>query len=215
MNAPFLAELDSFRNERLRPVVDPGRSPMENARADAKTLLAIALANEVSVSELAAMWVPATPELDAKLAFAKVSGDEAAHFEIVRDRLLALGFDMASFKAPGPNPLGAYLVSLTTTVERVAAGLYALEAMAYGVNENFIAFCESKGDMETVCLYRDHIQPDERSHHELGRTLLAKYCTDAASQARAREVVGRTLELAAEVRGAAAQSLGVAQFPGC
>ncbi|MFT3697061.1 MAG: ferritin-like domain-containing protein [Kofleriaceae bacterium] len=187
----------------------------QSANVDARTLLQVALTNEVNVSELAALWVPTTAELDVKLAFARQAGDEANHFNLVADRLRAQGFDVDGYKQPAPNPLFAYLRQLPTTVERLAAGLYALEAIAYAVNEAFMAFCEARGDHETVRIYREYIQPDERGHHELGKQLLAKYATTPALQESARAAAARVFELATATRAKAAEQLGAACFPGC
>src|SRR5271154_2122318 len=146
----FVEQLELHKAAMLQPIVGAGRLSLTDATADAKGLLQVALANEINVSELAATWMPSTRELDVKLAFARQAGDEAGHFQLVSDRLTALGFDLASWKVPEVNPLFQYLTSLVSTCERVAAGLYALEAIAYAVNENFIAFCEQRGDAETV-----------------------------------------------------------------
>jgi hypothetical protein len=134
---------------------------------------------------------------------------------LVSERLSALGFDAASF-VPGPaTPMFQFLRGLETTIERIAAGLYTLEAIAYGVNENFMALCAQRGDDETVRIYREYIQPDERAHRELGRRLLEKYATTPEHQRRARETVGKLLEIAAATRQQAAAKLGTACFPGC
>jgi uncharacterized ferritin-like protein (DUF455 family) len=217
MDTPsYLQELDVFKAERLSPIVGAGQTSLGGgAPVDAKKMLQIALANEISVSELAAAWMPTTPEVDVKLAFAKQAGDEAGHFQLVADRLTRLGFDIGTFRPPGANPLFEYLRSLSTTVERIAAGLYTLESIAYAVNENFMAFCAGRGDDETVRIYREYIQPDERRHQQLGRELLAKYANDAASQAKAKEVVARVLEIATAARAQAAEKMGTACFPGC
>jgi uncharacterized ferritin-like protein (DUF455 family) len=183
--------------------------------ADSQRLLQVALANEINVSELAARWMPTTRELDVKLAFARQAGDEAGHFQLVAERLAALGFDVAAFAPPAPNALFAYLHSLDGTIERIAAGLYALEAVAYAVNESFIAYCARRGDDETVRIYREYIQPDERAHHELGKRLLAKYARTPEQQALARATAAKVIELATVTRAKAAETLGVACFPGC
>src|SRR5258706_11587785 len=176
-SAAFVAELESWKTAQLAGMIDAGRTSIGDAesKADPQKLLQIALANEISVSELAAAWMPTTPELDVKIAFARQAGDEAGHFQLVSDRLTALGFDVSAFQPPGDNPLFVYLKSLATTVERIAGGLFTLESIAYGVNENFIAFCAQRGDDETVRIYREYIQPDERAHQQLGQRLLAKY----------------------------------------
>lgn len=211
----FVDQLEGFKSERLAPILGAGRTSLADvAPGDAKQLLQIALANEINVSELAAMWMPTTPELDVKLAFARQAGDEAGHFQLVADRLAALGFDVEGF-APADSPLFQYLRGLTTTVERVAAGLFTLESIAYGVNENFMALCERRGDLETVRIYREYIQPDEQSHQRLGQRLLAKYATTPALEQAARDTVGRLLEIAGATRAKAAERLGTACFPGC
>jgi uncharacterized ferritin-like protein (DUF455 family) len=214
--SPFLRELEAFQAERLSPILGAGRTSLsEQAPADATRMLQIALANEISVSELAAAWMPTTPELDVKLAFARQAGDEANHFQLVADRLTALGFDAASFVPPPQSPLFEYLRGLTSTVERVAAGLFTLEAIAWGVNENFMAFCAQRGDDETVRIYREYIQPDELAHQQIGRRLLDKLAASPEQQRAAREAVARVLEIATATRAKAAERLGAACFPGC
>ena len=185
-----------------------------NEPGDATRQLQIALANEINVSELAATWMPTTRELDVKLAFARQAGDEASHFRLVADRLTALGFDVASFTQTDSSVF-QYLRSLTTTVERIAAGLFTLESIAYGVNQNFMSFCERHGDNETVRIYREYIQPDERAHQQLGQNLLAKYATTPELQQVAHDTVARLLEISGTTRAQAAVRLGTACFPGC
>jgi hypothetical protein len=214
--SPFIRELEACQVERLSPILGAGRASIaEHVPADAARMLQIALANEISVSELAAVWMPTTPEIDVKLAFARQAGDEAGHFQLVADRLVELGFDVASFVPPAQSPLFQYLRSLGSTVERLAAGLFTLEAIAWGVNENFMAFCAQRGDAETVRIYREYIQPDERAHQEIGRRLLDQHATGPAQQRAAREAVARVLEIATAARAKAAEQLGAACFPGC
>nr|HEX4312951.1 ferritin-like domain-containing protein [Kofleriaceae bacterium] len=210
----FVAALDAASATRLASL-----APLVTTRAgdpsDLHAMLQIALANEISVSELAARWMPTTPELDVKLGFARQAGDEAGHFQLVASRLAALGFDASAFVPPPANPLFAYLSGIESTVERVAAGLYALESIAYAVNETFMAYCGARGDAETVRIYEAYIQVDERAHHELGKRLLAKYAVTPAAQAAARATVDRVFDLAAATRAAAATRTGLACFPGC
>ena len=211
----FVHELEAFKAGRLSRLVAAGQASLGDGPPDARMLLEVALANEINVSELAAAWTPSTPEIDVKIAFARQAGDEAGHFQLVAGRLAALGFDVATFKQPPENPLFQYLRGLSSTVERVAAGLFTLESIAYAVNESFIAFCEQRGDAETVRIYRSYIQPDERAHQELGQKLLAKYADTPDLQRTARETVAKVLEIAAAGRAQAAQRLGTACFPGC
>jgi uncharacterized ferritin-like protein (DUF455 family) len=213
----FIETLEAFKSQRLAPIVEAGQMALAstgNEPGDATRQLQIALANEINVSELAATWMPTTRELDVKLAFARQAGDEASHFRLVADRLTALGFDVASF-IQTDSPLFQYLRSLTTTVERIAAGLFTLESIAYGVNQNFMSFCERHGDSETVRIYRECIQPDERAHQQLGQNLLAKYATTSQLQQVAHDTVARLLEISGATRAQAAVRLGTACFPGC
>ena len=70
MNADdFLQELDALKAERLAPIVAAGQTSLLGpVSGDAKAMLQVALANEINVSELAALWMPSTAELDVKLA---------------------------------------------------------------------------------------------------------------------------------------------------
>ena len=88
--------------------------------------------------------------------------------------------------AKGYGPLFQYLDTLTTTVERVAAGQFTREAIAVVKNRQFIEFCDRAGDRVTATLYRDVIEPDERFHHELGRSLLLRSATTPTAQDAAR-----------------------------
>src|SRR6266705_2081481 len=220
--ALFLRDLDGLRQERLRLLTAAGSPSLgaEGAGGGASAggqvrLLQIALANEIGVSELAALWIPSTPEIDVKIALARQAGDEARHFQLVGDRLKELGFDPAAFVPPQPNPLFDYLKSLQTSVERVAAGLYTLESIAYEVNENFMRLCSGRGDAETLRLYRDFIQPDEEAHQRLGAALLLKHATTPGSQDAARAAVLKTIEIAGTLRARAALLIGTPCFPGC
>jgi hypothetical protein len=178
-------------------------------------MLRIALANEISVAELAAMWMPTVGEWDIKIALAQQAGDEARHFELVEKRLEKLGISLADFTPPVENRLFAFLKSLSTPVEKIAAGQFALESLAYQVNDSFLRYCELAGDKETADIYRHNIQPDELYHRQLGARLLEKYAATPEAQVRAREAAAKTLEIASELRAIAAQKLGTACFPGC
>lgn len=180
-------------------------------------LLKIALKNEIEATELAALWMPTTAAVDVKLALARQVGDEARHYRLIEDRLLRLGETLDGFNPlkTGYSSLFKYLSMLQDTVERVAAAQFTREAIALVKNEQFIALCDARGDFETVRLYREIIQPDEKHHHELGRQLLEKYATTEELQASARLSARHTLELAEEMQGIAYQKLGIHHAPGC
>jgi hypothetical protein len=108
-----------------------------------------------------------------------------------------------------------YLAGLTTTVERVAAGQFTREALAVVRNEEFIRFCVARGDDATAALYRNTIQPDERHHHELGRSLLTKLAVTVEAQTDAFRAAKKTLELAEELQEIAWMKTGISRAPGC
>jgi len=210
----FLSELDAQNRASLARIgtaaaCEPGPN------VTVQWLLKLALKNELEATECAAGWIATTPEVDVKLALARQAGDEAKHYRLIQHRLGELGVDATGFD-PGPrSPMLEYLSSLTTTVERVAAGQFTREALAVVRNDEFIRFCTSRGDEATAALYRDVIQPDERHHHELGRILLAKLATTAEAQHAARRAAQRTLELAEELQEIARMKHGVSRAPGC
>ena len=180
-------------------------------------LLQVALKNEFEASEIAAIWMADTEELQVKLAFARQAGDEAKHYRLIEERLNDLGVDASAIepRQGGYSPLFEYLRGLKDTVSRVAAGQFTREGIALVRNQCFIEFCEYRLDIKTAALYRDVIQPDERHHHELGRNLLAKLVSSERDQARAREAARRTIQLAEEAQETARLKAGLSRAPGC
>jgi len=200
---------------RLAP--DATLAPEVDGALNVPNLLKVALKNEIEATEIAARWLVAESDVDVKLAFARQVGDEAKHYRLIAERLRDLGFDPGGVDplAKGFGPLFNYLDSLTTTVERVAAGQFTREAIAVVKNRQFIEFCERAGDAATATLYRDIIEPDERYHHDLGRRLLLRLATTPEAQDAARRVARRTLELAEELQVKALATAGIHHAPGC
>lgn len=180
-------------------------------------MLRIALKNEMEATELAALWMPSTPELDVKLALARQVGDEARHYRLIESRLRELGDDLEGFSAleGGYGPLFKRLAKFKDTVERVAAGQFTREAIALVKNRQFIAFCKANGDEGTARLYEETIQPDEEHHHKLGWRILERYATTSETQARARRASEETLRLADELQSLALEKKGIHHAPGC
>ena len=216
--AEFVATLDAENQAALRGLEPDATLKPELAGAlNVPNLLKVALRNEIEATEIAARWLVATDDVRVKMAFARQAGDEAKHFRLIGDRLKQLGFDPDTIDplAGGFGPLFTYLDSLTTTVERVAAGQFTREAIAVVKNRQFIEFCERVGDKDTAALYRDIIEPDERYHHELGRSLLLRLAGADEAQASATRASRRTLELAEELQKKALTTAGIHHAPGC
>jgi 1,2-phenylacetyl-CoA epoxidase catalytic subunit len=180
-------------------------------------LLEVALKNEIEAAEIAAVWMPSTPELEVKLALARQSGDEAKHYRLIAERLGELGRDADSIDPlkGGYSPLFQFLRSLEGTPSRIAAGQFTREGIALVRNRHFIDFCLSRNDSKTAELYSDIIQKDEFHHHETGRRLLLRYAGDDPAQKQARQAARRTLELAEEIQEAARLKAGISRAPGC
>lgn len=204
MNQIFnrLGEMDTLESE-------------SEGQVDVVTLLRLALKSELEASELAGLWMPTTPEVDAKMCLAQQCGDEMKHYGMISQRLAELGEDLTDFDplADGHSPLYQYLRGLRTTVERIAAGPFTSEAIATVRNAQFVNFCRSVGDEGTARLYHDTIQPEEQHHHELGRRVLEKYATTPELQELAAAAVRNTLAIADELRNLAAKTTGVHNIP--
>ncbi|HEX8091519.1 MAG TPA: ferritin-like domain-containing protein [Blastocatellia bacterium] len=210
----MLSEENRASLERLERLSAAGEAPEE---LTVGRLLRVALKNELEAAEVAAIWMNTTSELDVKLAFARQVGDEARHYRLISERLAQMGVDAGKIdpREGGYSVLFEYLRALQSTAARVAAGQFTREAIAVVRNQCFIEFCQSRGDHETAALYRDRIQPDEQHHHELGRTLLARYATTTDEQNVAQQAARRTLELAEEIQEVARLKAGVSRAPGC
>jgi len=214
----FVAALDA-ENQTLLRALEPDATlkPEIDGPLNVPNLLKVALKNEIEATEIAARWLVTSDDVAVKLALARQVGDEAKHYRLIADRLRQLGVDAGALDplAGGYGPLFKYLDTLTTTVERIAAGQFTREAIAVVKNRQFIEFCERVGDKDTAALYRDTIEPDERYHHELGRHLLLRLATTPESQAAAATAARRTLALAEELQKKALATAGIHHAPGC
>jgi hypothetical protein len=216
-NEDFIRNLEEENRasvERLVMMSAAGEPP-ESLTID--RLLLVALKNELEASEIAAIWMPSTAELDVKLALARQAGDEARHYRLILERLTRMGVDVEGIdpRQGGYSPMFNYLTSLETTVARAAAGQFTREGIALARNQLFIELCESRDDTDTADLYRKTIQPDELHHHQAGRTFLARYATSIQQQREAREAARRTIELAEEIQEMARLKAGICRAPGC
>lgn len=184
-------------------------------RVEVRELLKLALASEFEASEIAAFWLPTTPEIEARTLLAEQCADEMRHYNLISERLRELGEDPDAFdpRAEGFSPLYHYLRTLRTTEERISAGPFACEAVAEVRNSQFIAFCHSVGDEETAQLYENVIQPEEVHHHRWGREYLEKTATTPEIQERVAAAMRSSLAIADELRSLAEKTSGLPGLP--
>jgi 1,2-phenylacetyl-CoA epoxidase catalytic subunit len=214
----FVQVLETHVHERLAGLdllKEPEIGPVD--RSEIVRRLKMALKNELEASEIAAVWIPTTPEVDVKLALARQVGDEAKHYRFIEDHLRGMGVDLAAFNPSegGYGPMFQLLAGFETTVERIGAAQFTRESLALKKNEQFIEFCDAAGDHETAKLYREQIQPDEQWHVQLGRSVLERYATTPELQMKARKAVEAVLELAVRVQNKQFKELKLSHAPGC
>lgn len=214
----FLQQLETYVHEKLAALdllKEPEIGPVD--RSEIVRRLKIALKNELEASEIAAVWIPTTPEVDVKLALARQVGDEAKHYRAIEDHLRRTGADLTGFNpaAGGYGPMFQLLAGFNTTVERIGAAQFTRESLALKKNEQFIEFCEAAGDHETAKLYREQIQHDEEWHVQLGRIVLDRYATTPDLQMKARKAVEEVLALAVRLQNKQLKELKLSHAPGC
>jgi 1,2-phenylacetyl-CoA epoxidase catalytic subunit len=214
----FVEDLENFVNEKLSSLdllKEAQVGPVD--RSEIVRRLKMAMKNELEASELAALWMPTTPEIDIKLALARQAGDEAKHYRLIEDHLEQMGVDLKGFNpsADGYGPMFQLLAGFKSTVERIGAAQFTRESLALKKNEQFIEFCEAAGDGQTAQLYRQHIQPDEQWHVNLGRHVLEKYADTPERQSQARKAVEAVLDLAVKIQNKQLHELKVSHAPGC
>src|SRR5437870_8624419 len=106
-NEKFLSKLDAV------PLMNSLSAAKGGAMGALAALLKIALKNEIEAAEIAASWVPTALELDAKLALARHAGDEARHYQLLAEKVRALGVPLeGSIRLPRPSPVFAFCPTL-------------------------------------------------------------------------------------------------------
>ena len=86
--ATFVQNLENYVTEKLSSLdllKEPEIGPVD--RSEIVRRLKMALKNELEASEIAAVWIPTTPEVEVKLALARQVGDEAKHYRLIEEHL--------------------------------------------------------------------------------------------------------------------------------
>src|SRR5499425_1074758 len=123
----FVHGLESYVHERLS-ALDLLKEPATGAidKSEVVRRLKMALKNELEASEIAAFWIPTTPEIEVKLALARQVGDEAKHYRMIEEHLAGMGADLSGFNpsADGYGPMFQLLAGFKTTIERIGAAQF-------------------------------------------------------------------------------------------
>src|SRR5437867_12556410 len=92
----FVKQLEAHVHERLAGL-DLLKEPEIGAidRLEIVRRLKMALKNELEASEIAAVSIPTTSEIEVKLAFARQVGDEAKHYKLIKHQLTKMRIDQA------------------------------------------------------------------------------------------------------------------------
>src|SRR5262245_25402583 len=212
MTPDFASELHLYVTEQLSKLdLLKDEAPGSVDRSEIVRRLRIALKNELEASELAALWMHSTPEIDVKLGLARQAGDEAKHYRLIEKHLEKLGIDTGSFNplADGYGPMFELLSNLRTTVERVAGAGITRESLALKKNGLVSELCEAAGEHGTAPLYRNQLKPDEEWHVDLGRRVLQKDATTLELQMQPRAAADAVLGLAVKIQNKQLRELKV------
>src|SRR6266436_3568377 len=110
----FVQELETYVFSRLSSLDLLKDTDIQTTdRSEVIRRLKIALKNELEASELAAVWMPSTPEIDVKLALARQAGDEAKHYRLIEKHLQNMGASVSDFN-PGAEGYGPMFQLLTS-----------------------------------------------------------------------------------------------------
>jgi hypothetical protein len=201
--ASYVTDLESKHLESFRQLVAAYMSVLAKESFQVTDVLKLEIRAVIESIEVAALWLPDSDELPMKIALADRCGNCARDFQLLGERLEALGVPLASFdpRHGGYSKLFAFFRSLQTTEERAAAGFVTVGSLTATRLESVAAWCDEKGDPDTAALYRRLIE-DERRHMREGRELLLEVATSEESQARARRSAYRTIEIVGDVQDA-------------
>lgn len=185
----FVEELSRLLAEAsARPALPAGEPPA------AAGLLGGLLREKIETAEVAALWMAGEFDLDLKLAFARLCGDQARHYRLLAGRLQDRdGAPRLDPLARGHSPLFRWLKSLETPAERLAAGLLGRQGLA-AARSAALAAPPGPWDEETARLLRETIGPEEAEHAALGRHLLPRFALTPEDQERARRALARALQ---------------------
>jgi hypothetical protein len=209
----FVAETDFKNQESFRGLVASGYLPaVAGDAASVADMLRFEAKLAIESIEAMAIWIADTESLEMKIVLGAQCGVHARQYERLQERLSGLGLAPGSYdpRQGGYSKLFAFLRSLQTSEERVAAGLLTLGGAAVARLGALLAVCGERGDDATAELLRSGMLPDEQRRADEGRERLVLLATAEDSQARTRRAVFKTIELLGELYepGALRRTLG-------
>ncbi len=196
----FVAEFESKNENSFRNLLAAYLQGVEKEGFSATDLLRIEAKFVVEATEVAALWLVDSDSLDSKMALGAQCGDAARQYQIIGERLTALGVDLTAFdpRSSGYTKLFAFFRSLQSPEERAAASALTLRGMNVRRMRATAVLCQEKGDPETARLFQEILIADEERHLHAGRKSLLASALAEESQARARRASFRTIEVLAE-----------------
>ena len=84
----FAKDLEAYVADKLSSLDLIKEAAVSADRAEVIRRLKMALKNELEASEVAALWMQSSPEIEIKLALARQVGDEAKHYKLIEKHLL-------------------------------------------------------------------------------------------------------------------------------
>lgn len=212
----YISKLDDFLRARVDQLAEQIRGAQN---PDAKVppmpaLLQTALKNEWETALLTSNWVIDEKDVDLRIEFSRLAGDEAKHFQMIEKRLKELGHEKNAADLDERTPLYHFLMKQKSTFDRVVSGPYTREALAVTRNVVFLEHCKSVDDFETIAVY-DEIQNDEGFHHRIGRKYLAELIHSEEDFNRAKAKVEETLQVVDDIQEMIVMNKGICRIPGC
>ena len=126
----FAKDLEAYVAKKLSSL-DLIKEPAVSAdRPEVIRRLKMALKSELEASEVAALWMQSTPEVEIKLALARQAGDEAKHYKLIEKHLQAMNVDLTAFNPAdgGYGPMFQLLAGPDFTVDSGNCGAGRLRA---------------------------------------------------------------------------------------
>lgn len=177
-------------------------------------LLKAALKNEWETTLLTSNWVSDEEDSEFRISLARLAGDEAKHFELIKGRLVKYDETISLEELNIRTPMYSFLREQKSTFDRVVTGPFTREALAVARNELFLDYCKKREDSETISIYKI-IQEDESHHHQLGKTYLNKLIKNEDDYQKAYEKMMALLDIVEDIQEMIVIKKGLSHIPGC